>query len=175
MAAETPDQNEEQQEYGYTIEGEICPEPESLTIDDHRIIKRYTGYNFRDLAAMDRNQLYVDQDGIAAILHISYRHAHEDLSFDEIAEIIGRQDLDTAQSTLEQLKVEGSEDPLALKNKLESESDSPESDSTQTETPKNSGDDSRKSSDPSEDQHATTTTLESAMSSPESDPETEAA
>jgi len=97
VAAETPDT----QQYGFTIDGEIYPEPESLTIEDHRIIKKYTGYNFRELAGMSPDALYVDQDGIAAILHISYRHVHEDKSFDEIAEIVGKQNLDEAQSTLE--------------------------------------------------------------------------
>lgn len=168
MAAENPDPKQDQ--FGFTIDGEIYPEPESLTIDDHRIIKRYTGYNFRDLAGMSTDALYVDQDGIAAILHISYRHAHSDLSFDEIAAVVGRQNLDVAQSTLEAAQ-EGYESPLALESTPQPEPSSPRSSASKT---KDSGSDSRTSSDRSDDQSATTGTPGSATSSPESAPETTA-
>ncbi len=162
MAAETPEQ-----QYGFTIDGKIYEEPENLTIDDHRIIKRYTGYNFRELAGMSPDALYVDQDGIAAILHISYRHVHEDKSFDEIAEVIGRQNLDVAQSTLQQ--ADDGEVPLDPESTLKPDGSSSRSpDSTKTD----SGTASRKNGDQSDGQSATTGTPESGTSSPESDPAT---
>ena len=163
MAAETTTQ-EPEQEYGYIIDGEVYPEPENLTIDDHRIVKRYTGMNFRDLAEKSRDIMYVDQDGIAAIMHISYRHKHPEASYDEIAEIIGRQSLEEAQEGLEKAV------PVPLDPTISN--GSPESDSTPSETPKDSGTDSPTSSESSDESPATTGTSESDTSSPPSDPET---
>lgn len=164
MAAETTNQEAPEQEYGYTIDGEIYAEPENLTILDHRIIKRYTGLNFRDLAARANDEMYVDQDGIAAILHISYRHIHPDLTFDEIAAVIERQNLDEVQASLQ--RADG-----AVPLDLTISPDSPESSSTETGMRKDSGLSSRTSSDRSDESLATTGTSESATSSLESDPE----
>ena len=165
MAAETT--TEDKQEYGYTIDGEVYPEPENLTMEDHRIIKRYTGWNFRDLAAMSQDTMYVDPDGIAAIMHISYRHVHPEASFDEIAAIIDGVELQEAQKTLEQAS--GGDVPLAPESTLKPD----ESSSTRTpSTSKDSGTDSPKSSENSEDSPATTGTSESDTPSPASDRET---
>jgi hypothetical protein len=164
VAAET---TTEEQEYGYTIDGEVYPEPENLTMDDHRIVKKYTGLNFRDLAAKSADLMYVDQDGIAAIMHISYRHVHPEMSYDEIAEIIGRQSLEEAQVSLQ--KVDDGEVPL------DPESTPNPDESSLTRKPNTSspsGTDSLKSSGLSDELHATTGTSESEPSSPQSDPET---
>ena len=170
MAAETPDK-----QYGFTIDGELYEEPESLTVADHRIIKRYTGLNFRDLAAQSSDAMYVDQDGIAAILHIAYRHQHEDMSFDEINAIIERQDFDAAMATLESAdEVEDDAGPPELTRPPAGSSPS-EPSSTQNEpasSNKNSGVDSTTSSDLSDANPATTGTGESDTFSPESDLET---
>jgi hypothetical protein len=163
VAAETT--TEEQ--FGYTIDGEVYPEPENLTMDDHRIVKKYTGLNFRDLAAKSADIMYVDQDGIAAIMHISYRHIHPEMSFDEIEAIIGRQSLEEAQVSLQ--KADDGEVPL------DPESTPTPDESSLTRKPSTnspSGIDSSKSSDPLDELHATTGTDESESSSPPSDPET---
>jgi hypothetical protein len=163
VAAETTTEDQ----FGYTIDGEVYPEPENLTMDDHRIIKKYTGYNFRDLAAKSADLMYVDQDGIAAIMHISYRHVHPEMSFDEIAEIIGRQSLEEAQKSLQGLG--DGEVPLGL----ESTPKPDESSLTRKPSTSNpSGIDSSKSSDPSDESPATTGTDELELSSPPSDQET---
>lgn len=166
MAAETTNQEEPDREYGYTIDGEIYPEPENLTVDDHRIIKRYTGLNFRDLAARANDEMYVDQDGVAAILHISYRHRHPDLSFDEIAAVIGRQDFEAVQATLQPSDGAVPLDPGST-NPLDGSSER-----SSSEKNKDSGTSSSESSDLSDENPATTGTSELDTSSPESDPET---
>jgi hypothetical protein len=163
VAAET---TTEDQEFGYTIDGEVYPEPENLTMDDHRIVKRYTGYDFRALAAMSQDIMYVDQDGIAAIMHISYRHRHPDMSFDEIAEIIGRQTLEEAQASLQ--KAPDGEVPLDSGSTTTLD-ESSEKRKPSTNNP--SGTDSVTSSESSEENPATTGTSESATRSPLSDPE----
>jgi hypothetical protein len=162
VAAETTTEDQEQ-EYGYTIDGEIYPEPENLTMDDHRIVKRYTGYDFRALAAMSADVMYVDQDGIAAIMHISYRHKHPELGFDEIAEIIGRQTLEEAQASLQ--KATDGEVPLDLESTPKPDESSP---TKKPSTSDPSGTDSRKSSDHSDENPATTGTPESDTLSPQS-------
>ena len=165
MAAETTTEDPEQ-EFGYTIDGEVYPEPENLTIEDHRIVKRYTGYNFRELAAMSQDVMYVDQDGIAAIMHISYRHHHPDLSFDEIAEIIGRQTLEEAQKSLQKADGDVPLDPgSTTKHDASSERRKPS-----TSNP--SGTDSETSSESSDESRATTGTSESGTLSLASDQET---
>jgi hypothetical protein len=166
VAAETTTE-EPKQEFGYTIDGEVYLEPENLTIDDHRIVKRYTGLNFRDLAAKSQDIMYIDQDGIAAIMHISYRHKHPDMSFDEIAEVIGRQTLEEAQKSL-QTAADG-EVPLDLESTPKPNESSP---IRKPFTSSPSGIDSEKSSENSDENPATTGTSESDTSSPESDPET---
>jgi hypothetical protein len=164
VAAET---TTEEQQFGYTIDGEVYPEPENLTMDDHRIIKKYTGYNFRDLAAKSADLMYVDQDGIAAIMHISYRHVHPEMSFDEIEAIIGRQSLEEAQVSLQ--KADDGEVPLDP----ESTPTSDESSLTRKpSTSEDSGTDSRESSESSDESLATTGTSEWVTPSPASDPET---
>jgi hypothetical protein len=165
VAAETT--TEDPQEFGYTIDGEVYPEPENLTMDDHRIVKRYTGYNFRDLAAKSRDIMYVDQDGIAAIMHISYRHRHPELSFDEIAEIIGRQTLEEAQKSLDR-DADG-EVPLDVESTPTPDESSPR---RKPSTSKPSGTGSPTSSENSDENPATTGTSESDTSSPVSDRET---
>jgi hypothetical protein len=163
VAAETTTEDQ----FGYTIDGEVYSEPENLTMDDHRIIKKYTGYNFRDLAAKSADLMYVDQDGIAAIMHISYRHVHPEMSYDEIAEIIGRQSLEDAQQSL-QREADG-EVPLDL----ESTPTPDESSLTRKPSTSNpSGIDSSKSSESSGESPATTGTDELELSSPPSDQET---
>jgi hypothetical protein len=166
VAAETTTE-EPKQEYGYTIDGEVYPEPENLTMDDHRIVKKYTGWNFRDLAAKTADAMYVDPDGIAAIMHISYRHAHPDMSFNEIAEIIGQVNLQEAQKTLE--KPSDGEVPLAPESTMKPDESSPRR-TPSTNSP--SGTDSTTSSGNSDENPATTTTDESDTSSQPSDPET---
>jgi hypothetical protein len=151
---------ETEQEYGYTIDGEVYQEPENLTMDDHRIVKRYTGWNFRDLAAQSADALYVDPDGISAIMHISYRHVHPEMSFDEIAKIVGQVDLEEAQKSLE--GVGDGEVPLDL------ESTPKPDESSLTRKPSTSdpsGSVSRKSSESSDENPATTGTSESDTSS----------
>lgn len=166
MAAETTTQ-EPEQEFGYTIDGEVYPEPESLTIEDHRIVKRYTGYDFRALAAKSADVMYVDQDGIAAIMHISYRHRHPDLSFDEIAEIIGRQTLEGAQASL-QTAADG-DVPLDEESTTKPDESSPRRTPSTSEP---SGTDSQKSSESSDESPAITGTSESDTSYPPLAPET---
>jgi hypothetical protein len=164
VAAET---TTEEQQFGYTIDGEVYPEPENLTMDDHRIIKKYTGYNFRDLAAKSADLMYVDQDGIAAIMHISYRHVHPEMSFDEIEAIIGRQSLEDAQQSL-QREADG-EVPL------DPESTPTPDESLLTRKPSTSnpsGIDSSKSLENSAGKSATTGTDALESSSLPSDPET---
>jgi hypothetical protein len=163
VAAET---TTEDQQFGYTIDGEVYPEPENLTMTDHRIVKRYTGSNFREIAAKSADFMYVDQDGIAAIMHISYRHVHPELSFEEIEEIIGRQSLEDAMKSLQ---VADGEVPLDL----ESTPTPDESSLTRKlSTNGDSGTDLRESSDPSDESLATTGTSEWVTPSPASDPET---
>jgi hypothetical protein len=166
VAAETTTE-EPEQEFGYTIDGEVYPEPENLTIEDHRIVKRYTGYNFRQLAAMSQDVMYVDQDGIAAIMHISYRHKHPDMSFDEIAEIIGRQTLEEAQKSLR--KATDGDIPLVLESTLKPDESSP---TRKPSTSSPSGTDSETSSESSDESPATTGTSESGTPSPQSARET---
>ena len=166
MAAETTTE-EPKQEFGYTIDGEIYPEPENLTMDDHWIVKRYTGFNFRELAAMSQDVMYIDQDGIAAIMHISYRHKHPDMSFDEIAEIINGVTLEEAQTTLQT----ASDGDLPLDPESTTTPDgSSERRKPYTSSP--SGTDSLTSSESSDESPATTGTSESATASPLSAPET---
>jgi hypothetical protein len=163
VAAET---TTEDQQFGYTIDGEVYPEPENLTMTDHRIVKRYTGSNFREIAAKSADFMYVDQDGIAAIMHISYRHVHPELSFEEIEEIIGRQSLEDAMKSLQ---VADGEVPLDL----ESTPKPDESSLTRKPSTSNpSGIDSSKSSESSGENPATTGTDELELSSPPSDQET---
>jgi hypothetical protein len=166
VAAETTTE-EPKQEYGYTIDGEVYPEPENLTMDDHRIIKKYTGWNLRDLAAKTADAMYVDQDGITAIMHISYRHAHPDMSFNEIAEIVGRVNLQEAQKTME--KASDGEVPLDQESTMKPDESSPRR-TPSTNSP--SGIASPTSSENSDENPATTTTDESDTSSQPSDPET---
>jgi hypothetical protein len=150
---------ETEQQFGYTIDGEVYPEPENLTMTDHRIVKRYTGSNFREIAAKSADFMYVDQDGIAAIMHISYRHVHPELSFEEIEEIIGRQSLEDAMKSLQ---VADGEVPLDL------ESTPKPDESSLTRKPSTSdpsGSVSRKSSESSDENPATTGTSESDTSS----------
>lgn len=163
MAAETPT---EDQQFGYTIDGEVYPEPENLTMDDHRIVKKYTGFNFRELAARSADIMYVDQDGIAAIMHISYRHVHPELSFDEIAEIIGRQTLEEAQKSLE--KATDGEVPLDPESTPTPDESSP---TRRPSTSSPSGTDSPTSSETSDESPATTGTEGLDSPSPESDPD----
>jgi len=166
VAAETTTE-EPKQEFGYTIDGEVYPEPENLTMDDHRIVKRYTGFNFRELAAMSQDVMYIDQDGIAAIMHISYRHKHPDMSFDEIAEIIGRQTLEEAQKSLQ--GATNGDVPLDLES---TPTPDESSERRKPSTSKPSGTDSSKSSESSDGKSGTTGTSESGTPSPESDQET---
>jgi hypothetical protein len=165
VAAETTTEDPKQ-EFGYTIDGEVYPEPENLTIEDHRIVKKYTGYNFRELAAKSADIMYVDQDGIAAIMHISYRHKHPDLNFGEIAEVIGRQILDDAQKSLQTADGEVPLDPESTTNPDES------SPTRNPSTRMTSGTDSPKSSGSSDESPATTGISESDIVSPPSDRET---
>jgi hypothetical protein len=163
VAAET---TTEDQQFGYTIDGEVYPEPENLTMTDHRIVKRYTGSNFREIAAKSADFMYVDQDGIAAIMHISYRHVHPELSFEEIEEIIGRQSLEDAMKSLQ---VADGEVPLDL----ESTPKPDESSLTRKPSTSNpSGIDSSKSLENSAGKSATTGTDALESSSLPSDPET---
>jgi hypothetical protein len=166
VAAETTTE-EQEQEYGYIIDGEIYPEPENLTMEDHRTVKRYTGWNFRDLAAMSDEALYVDPDGIAAIMHISYRHRHPEKSFDEIAAIIGSVELDEAQKGLPK-KADGDR-PLDLEPTPNPDESSP---TRKPSTNEPSGTDSAKSSESSDESPAITGISESGTSSPPSDQET---
>jgi hypothetical protein len=166
VAAETTTE-EPQQEFGYTINGEVYPEPENLTIEDHRIVKAYTKMNFRDLATKSQDVMYIDQDGIAAIMHISYRHKHPDMSFDEIAEIIGRQTLEEAQKSLQ--TAANGDVPLDLEPTPNPDESSP---TRKPSTNEPSGTDSEKSSESLAESPATTGTSGSDMSSPPSDPET---
>jgi hypothetical protein len=161
VAAETT--TEEQQEFGYTIDGEIYPEPENLTMDDHRIVKKYTGFNFRQLAAMSQDVMYIDQDGIAAIMHISYRHVHPELSFDEIAEIIGRQTLEEAQKSLQQAS--NGDIPLDPGSTQKPDESSP---TRKPSTSDPSGISSTRSSEPSDESPVTTGTSELGTSYPPS-------
>jgi hypothetical protein len=163
--AETTTEDPEQ--FGYTIDGEVYPEPENLTMDDHRIVKRYTGWDFRQLAAQSQDAMYVDQDGIAAIMHISYRHRHPELSFDEIKEIIGRVVLDDAQKTLQ--KATNGAVPLDPESTLKLDESSPTRKPSMSSP---SGTDSPKSSESSVGSLAATGTSELVTSSPESDQET---
>jgi hypothetical protein len=163
--AETTTEDPEQ--FGYTIDGEVYPEPEKLTMDDHRIVKRYTGYDFRALAAKSEDVMYVDQDGIAAVMHISYRHRHPELSFDAIAEIIGRQTLEDAQKSLQ--KATNGAVPLDPGSTTTPEESSPTS-TPSTSNP--SGNDSETSSENSVGSLATTGTSELVTASPASDQET---
>jgi hypothetical protein len=166
VAAETTTEDPKQ-EFGYTINGEVYPEPENLTMDDHRIVKRYTGWNFRQLAAMSKDAMYVDPDGIAAIMHISYRHVHPELSFDEIAAIVGDVSLEDAQQSLQ--KATDGDLPL------DPESTPTPDESSERRKPSMSspsGTDSEKSSESSDENPATTGISESDTFSPESDPET---
>jgi hypothetical protein len=164
--AETTTEDPEQ-EYGYTIDGEVYPEPENLTMDDHRIVLRYTGWDFRQLAAQSQDAMYVNQNGIAAIMHISYRHRHPELSFDEIKEIIGRVVLDDAQKTL--AKATNGAVPLDSESTLRLDESSPTRKPAMSSP---SGTDSPKSSESSVGSLATTGTSELVTSSPASDPET---
>jgi hypothetical protein len=166
VAAETTTE-EPKQEFGYTIDGEVYPEPENLTIEDHRIVKKYTGYNFRELAAKSADIMYVDQDGIAAIMHISYRHVHPDMSFDEIAAVINRQTLEEAQKSLQ--KADDGEVPLDPESTLKPDESSP---TRNPFTSNPSGTDSEKNSESSDENPATTGTDGSGTSSPQSDPGT---
>jgi hypothetical protein len=164
--AETTTEDPEQ-EYGYTIDGEVCPEPENLTMEDHRIVLRYTGYDFRALAAMSEDVMYVNQDGIAAIMHISYRHRHPELSFDEIKEVVGRQILDEAQKSL--AKPPNGAVPL---DQGSTPTPDESSERSKSSTSKDSGTDSPPSSESSDENPAITGTSESEPSSAASDPET---
>jgi hypothetical protein len=166
VAAETTTEDPKQ-EFGYTIDGEVYPEPENLTIEDHRIVKKYTGYNFRELAAKSADIMYVDQDGIAAIMHISYRHKHPDLSFDEIAEVIGRQILDDAQKSLE--TAGDGEVPLDPESTTNPDESSPTRNPSMR-TP--SGTDSATNLESLDESPAITGTSESDIASPPSDPAT---
>jgi hypothetical protein len=164
VAAET---TTEDKEYGYTINGEVYPEPENLTMEDHRIVKKYTGWNFRDLAAKSSDAMYVDPDGIAAIMHISYRHKHPNMTFDEIAEIINGVTLEEAQTTLQT----ASDGDLPLDPELTPKPDG-SSERRKPSTSSPSGTDSPTSSESSDENRATTGISESATVSPLSAPET---
>jgi hypothetical protein len=110
--------------------------------------------------------MYVDQDGIAAIMHISYRHVHPELSFEEIEEIIGRQSLEDAMKSLQVDDGEVPLDPASTPTPDES------SLTRKPNTSSPSGTDSEKSSDRWVVPPGTTGTSESEPSSPQSDPET---
>jgi hypothetical protein len=100
-------------------------------------------------------------------MHISYRHVHPEMSYDEIAEIIGRQSLEEAQVSLQ--KVDDGEVPL------DPESTPKPDESSLTRKPSTSspsGTDSEKSSDRWVVPPGTTGTSESEPSSPQSDQET---
>jgi hypothetical protein len=100
-------------------------------------------------------------------MHISYRHRHADLSFDEIAEVIGRQTLEEAQAGLQ--RVDEGDVPLDLESMTNPDESSPTK-SDSTKMPSGSG--SEKNSENSDESPATTGTSESGTSSPQSGQET---
>lgn len=154
MAAETD-------KTGFKINGVIYEEPESLTMAEHRIIKRYTGFNLHDLERLLGEGAFADQDLIQASAHIAYRREHRDLSFDEIEEIVGDQDFEEMLSGLG--SGEGDVDPPASTS---SHDRSSPSGSPTKSTP--SGHDSTKSSENSDESRTPTGTSESETLSPQS-------
>lgn len=92
MAAET--------NTGFTINGVIYEEPDSLTMGEHRIIKRYTGMTGKQIADAISERVGADQDMLAAAMHIAYRRAHPDLSFEEIEAVVDSQDFVVAMETV---------------------------------------------------------------------------
>lgn len=151
MAAET-------EKTGWTIDGRVYEDPEKFTTAEHRIIKRYTGLDFVALDKKTGSDLMADQDFLAALMHISYRREHRDMSFDQIEEVVGDQDLETAMTTLS--SGEGDVDPPALTNKSDESSEK-----SSTGSSKSSGSSSSESSDLSAKTHSVTTTAESDTSS----------
>ena len=148
MAAET----------GFTINGQIYEAPENLTASEHRIVKRYTGLNFRQLAEKAGDDLLSDQDLLVATMHIAYRREHRDLTFEQIEEIVGDLDLEKAMATVDDS--EDDADPPALT--IAPERSSPRSEDSSSES---SGGDSSKSSDRSAATPAPTGTSGSVTSS----------
>lgn len=154
MAAET-------NQTGFTINGEIYEEPDSLTMAEHRIIKRYTGFNLHDLEKLLGEGAFADQDLIQASAHIAYRREHRDLNFDQIEEIVGDQDFETMLDSLAGDKDDA--DPPELTS--EPDASSPKSSLSSNET---SGTDSATSSEISAETRSPITKVESDTSSLES-------
>lgn len=162
MAAETD-------KTGFTINGAIYEEPESLTMAEHRIIKRYTGFNLHDLERLLGDGAFADQDLIQASAHIAYRREHRDLGFDKIEEIVGDQDFETM---LASLAADEDGDALPPASTSRPDGSSPKS-LLALSGP--SGDDSTPSSESSDENPEATGTTASATSSPASAQATEPA